>query len=282
MRVLVTGGSGFVGSHLIKELKKEHEVINYDIKEGKDILDAEGLGKENADVVFHLAADPDVKSSINPEKCFKINVIGSYNVLEFARKNNAGIVFISSSTVYGNGTNFKEDSPLRPVSNYGASKAAVEMMIRSYHHSYGIKATIVRPANIYGEGSTHGVMFDFYNKLKKNPNELEILGNGLQRKSYIYISDAVSGIITAWENGKDFGIYNLSTDKTTSVNEIASLICRELGVNPFLKYTGGERGWVGDIPAISLNNEKLKSLGWKPRICLEEGIRRYINWLSKR
>ncbi len=283
MRILVTGGSGFIGSHLIKELSKEHEVINYDLKEGKDILDKEQLNKlENIDCVFHLAANPDVKSSINPEDCFKTNVIGSYNILEFIRnKGIKNLVFISSSTVYKQGVNLKEDSLLEPVSNYGASKAMIEMLISSYSQCYGINATIIRFANIFGEGSTHGVMYDFYKKLKNNPKELEILGDGNQKKSYLYINDAVKGVITAWKNTKGFEIYNIGHDEWITVKEIAKEIISILNLKPKFKLTGGEKGWTGDLPKIKLNINKMKSLGWKPEISIKQGVKKYINYLIK-
>jgi len=282
MKVLVTGGSGFIGSHLIKELSKEHEVINYDIKEGYDILNKEQLNSlENIDCVFHLAADPDVKSSINPSNCFEKNVIGSYNVLEFVRKKNIkNLAFTSSCTVYRQGIDLKEDSPLEPVSNYGASKAAIEMFISSYSHAYGINATIVRFANVYGKGSTHGVMYDFYQKLKKNPDKLEILGNGLQKKSYIHVTDAVKGLITAWKNTKGLEVYNIGHDEWTSVNEIAKEIISALKLNPKISYTGGSKGWAGDISKIRLNINKIKSTGWKPEVSFKQGIKEYINSLN--
>jgi len=301
MGVLVTGGAGFIASHLSDRLVMEgHSVTVIDnLSAGKRenvnsscrlvIQDIKkplsGLGK--AEAVFHFAADPEVKSSASdPLSSFENNVLGTYNVLEWCRKNDAKqLVFASTSTVYGETKILPtpEGHPFFPISNYGASKAACESYICSYAHTYGIKSTALRYANIFGERSTHGVIHDFFQKLKKDPKKLEILGNGLQEKSYLHVSDAINATLLAWkkQTGK-FDVFNVGSEHKHSVNEIAKLVSRELGISPTLSYTGGERGWSGDVKSMLLDISKLKKLGWAEQLSFEEGLHDYIIWLSNK
>jgi len=310
--VLITGGAGFIGSHLVNALvnksnsvkildnfssgtldnieetnRKKIEVINGDIQKIDDLE----LACKDVDIIFHYAADPDVRSSVKrPINNFNINVRGTLNILEVMRKNDVpNIVFASSGgTLYGdvdiNEIPTSEKHGFKPISPYGASKAAVEVYLSAYSASYGMNTISVRFANVYGPNSTHGVMFDFYNKLKRNPKELEILGNGMQEKSYLYISDCIEATIIATEKcNKGYDVYNLGTEIPITVNKVARLIINELQLkNVKLKYTGGTRGWTGDVIKSLLSIEKIKKLGWTPKIPIEKGIHLYVEWLKKR
>jgi len=309
--ILLTGGAGFIGSHILdflmdkgasvivvdnlsssttKYLEPYYNNGNFKFVKG-DILDftlIDSLLSKDIDLVIHMAADPDVKESVsNPYHSFEINVRGTLNILEAMRKNDvSSIVFASSGgTLYGEVDRFpiSEDSTLRPISPYGASKAACEVYLSAYSGAYGFKSVSLRYANIFGPRSNHGVMYDFFFKLKNNKSELEILGNGLQRKSYLYISDTVEAsmlVIEHMSNGYD--MYNIGSEEWITVNDIAKIIVDELGLSSVrFKYTGGVRGWPGDVSKILLDITKLKNLGWKQKATTEEGIRKYIRWLMK-
>jgi UDP-glucose 4-epimerase len=302
MKILVTGGAGFIGSHLAEELSKENEVVIYDnFSSGKeeflknftgeivkgDILDLEKLKEamKGVKVVYHLAADPDVrKSYYEPIKNFEIDARGTLNVLEAARINDVEkFVFSSSSVVYGIAEMpTPEIAPIKPISNYGAAKASSEMYMRSYSNLYGIKSLALRYANIIGPRSTHGITYDFYNKLKKNPKELEILGDGTQKKSYLHVKDCVNAtILTAEKLSKDFDVFNVGSEEQISVKEIAELIVKEMGLKDVkFNYTGGKIGWKGDVPKMLLSIEKLKSTGWKPTYNIREAIIDTLNYLK--
>jgi len=300
MRVLVTGGAGFIGSHISDYLLSKGHLVyvldNLSSGDRKNInpsckLILHDIKKpfkkiEEIDSVFHFAADPEVRtSSLIPVKNFRNNVVGTLNILEWCRKNDVkNFVFASTSAVYGEAAVIPtpEDYPSFPISNYGASKVSCEAYVCSYAHTYGIKSTVLRYANIFGERSRHGVIHDFYLKLKKNPKKLEILGNGLQKKSYLYIKDAVNATILAWESQKHvFDIFNVGSEKKHTVNEVATIVCKELALSPSFSYTGGERGWVGDVRAMLLDVSKIKKLGWKEMVPFERGVHDYILWLRE-
>ncbi len=305
MKALVTGAAGFIGSHLTDKLiKNGHAVLGIDNltagdretlpKKSKafsfrklDVRNKNGIrsAMKNIDVIFHLAADPLVKESVErPVLSFDINVRGTLNVLEAARENDIErIVFTSTSAVYGDARIFPtpEVHPTVPISNYAASKIAAEAYVSSYANSYGIKSTVFRYANVYGPGSTHGVMHDFYFKLKKNPRELTILGDGKQSKSYLYVDDCVDATLLAPRKQKlVFDVFNVGSDKTISVDQIADEISGIMNLNPKYTYTGGKRGWVGDVNRMRLSVKKIKRLGWEPEVSSSEGIQKYIDWLS--
>ena len=297
MKTIVTGGCGFIGSHLVERLvEEEHEVISIDNASTYLNKKAENIKKDIArdkiidhfqgvETVFHLAADPFVdKSAENPKKSFEDNVIGTFNVLEACRKSNVKqIVFTSTSTVYGEAKVMPtpEDYPLGPISNYGASKVAGEAYISSYAGSYGIKGTNLRLANIFGPRSTHGVMYDFFHKLKKDPKKMEILGDGKQEKSYLYVSDCIEAITVAWKKQKKVVDYfNVGSEEKTTTNEVAKLVCKKLNKSPKFEYTGGKRGWTGDVPVMLLDCSKLKKLGWSPKVGFEQGVKKYLEWMS--
>ena len=305
--ILVTGGAGFIGSNLAKFLiSKGYEVTVFDnLSSGRmenlaqilerdnfrfikgDIRESEAINSamRGAEEVFHLAADPSVKdSATNPVGSFRINVEGMFNVLEAARKNDVKkIVFTSTSTVYGEAEKLPtpEDYPLIPISNYAASKVADEAYISSYASTYGIKGVVLRLANIFGSPSTHGVMFDFYNKLTANPERLEILGNGKQCKSYLYISDCIDALILAAKKQKKiFDFFNAGSKEMKDVNYIANSMCSFLNLKPKFKYTGGARGWKGDVTKMLLSTKKIEKLGWRMKVSLKDGIGKYVEWLK--
>ena len=293
MKILVTGGAGFIGSHLVDRLVETDNVTVIDnLSSGKrefvnekallikeDLLNSEKICKhfKNIDIVYHLAANPDVKiGAENTRIHLEQNIIVTYNVLEAMRKNNIKkIVFTSSSTVYGSAPmpTPEDYGPLRPESLYGASKLACEALISSYCYTFGMQSWIFRFANIIGERSTHGVIYDFINKLKKNPKELEILGNGKQEKSYLYVKECIEAMIFAVKNSNEkVNIFNIGSEDTISVTKIANIVSEKMNLKPEFKFTGGERGWRGDVPKMFLSIDKIKELGWRPRYNSERAV----------
>ncbi len=292
-KIIVTGGAGFIGSHIVdKLLSNDNEVTVIDnlssgrmefiekhLKNPKfkfiklDILDIEKLKKaiRGADTIYHLAANPDVRLGAENTKIhLEQNIIATYNLLEAMRANKQQkIVFTSTSTVYGEASIIptpENYGPLIPISLYGASKLACEALITSYCHTFDMKSWIFRFANIVGERSTHGIIVDFINKLKNNPNSLEILGDGQQRKSYLHVSDCVDTILFAVENSNEMAnIFNIGSNDTINSTEIGEIVVSEMGLKDVaFSYTGGKRGWRGDVPRMLLSIEKLQKLGWKP------------------
>ncbi len=305
MKILVTGAAGFIGGHLSERLLKgDSDIIGVDnLSSGYlsnlptsrrfkfrklDVRNAKAMLKvtNGVDTIFHLAADPLVKESADrPLSSFDINVRGTLNMLEAAR--HCGVknfVFTSTSAAYGDAKILPtpETHPLIPISNYAASKIAAESYISSYSATYGVKGTVLRFANIFGPRSGHGVMHDFYFKLKKNPRELEILGNGKQSKSYLFVSDCVEAAIIASKKQKGkFDVFNVGSERMTSVDDLAGEISSLMGIVPKRKYTGGVRGWVGDVAKMRLDATKLrKATGWKPKVSLRHGIKVYLDWLA--
>ena len=293
MKILVTGGAGFIGSHLVDRLVETDNVTIIDnLSSGKrefvnekallikeDLLNSDKICKhfKNIDVVYHLAANPDVKiGAENTRIHLEQNIITTYNVLEAMRKNNIKkIVFTSSSTVYGSAPmpTPEDYGPLRPESLYGASKLACEALISSYCYTFGMQSWIFRFANIIGERSTHGVIYDFINKLKKNPKELEILGNGKQEKSYLYVKECIDAMIFAVKHSNEnVNIFNIGSEDTISVTKIANIVSEKMNLKPEFKFTGGERGWRGDVPKMFLSIDKIKELGWRPRYNSERAV----------
>ena len=300
MRYFVTGCAGFVGSNLIDRLLADgHSVTGYDnFSTGRDKFIAPALQSPNftlvrgdtldlfaltktmkgVDFVFHLAANADVRfGTEHPYKDLEQNTIATYNVLEAMRANGIKrMAFSSTGSVYGEARTFPtpEDSPF-PVqtSLYGASKLAGEGLIQAYCEGYGFQGFIFRFVSILGERYSHGHVFDFYKQLLKHPGELQILGNGRQRKSYLYVQDCVDAIFLAIEKAQEkVNIYNLGTEEYCEVNDSIGWICEYLGVNPRYVYSGGERGWIGDNPFIFLDTAKIRALGWMPKLTIQQGI----------
>ncbi len=309
MKILITGGSGFIGSNLVDRLLGNgNEVIIYDnfstgFQEflndaGKydnfklvrgDLLDFEILIKSmsGCDFVFHLAANADVRfGTLHPKKDLEQNTLATFNVLEAMRVNGIKkIAFSSTGSVYGEATVIPtpEDAPF-PVqtSLYGASKLACEGLIQAYCEGFGFQSWIFRFVSILGERYTHGHVFDFYKKLLETPDKLDVLGNGKQRKSYLYVQDCVDAILLAIEKaGEKVNIFNLGTDEYCEVNNSIGWICSHLNVSPKLVYSGGERGWIGDNPFIFLDCSKIRKLGWKPEYTIQAGILKTLCYLEE-
>ncbi|MEM0358665.1 MAG: NAD-dependent epimerase/dehydratase family protein [Candidatus Hadarchaeales archaeon] len=310
MKVLVTGGAGFIGSHLVDKLLKEgHEVTVYDnLSWGKeeflkehygeknfrflkgDLLDSSSLRKavKGQEFIHHLAANPDIrKGAEETELDLKQNVLTTFNLLEAMRACGVKqIAFSSSSTVYGEARTLptpEDYGPLLPISLYGASKLAAEGLISAYCHTFGFRAWIFRFANIVGPRQTHGVIVDFIEKLRKNPEELEILGDGNQNKSYLWVEDCVEAMLLAVERSTENpAIFNLGNTDRTTVRRVAEIVCEEMGLQPRFRFTGGRRGWVGDVPEMLLDITKICSLGWRPRYSSEEAVKRTVRVLLGR
>ncbi len=289
-RILVTGGAGFIGSHLVDSLAGRNEVVVIDdLSRGRE----EFLGSETEfyplslqecdldeimegmDLVFHLAADPDVRN-FDAEEQLDRNYLCTHDLLEAMRKTDTKrIVFASSSTVYGEAeTPTPVDHPTVPISLYGAMKLSSEALISAYHHTFDFDAWIYRFANVVGSRLRHGVIYDFINKLRNDPDTLEILGDGRQRKSYIYIDDCINAMLTGLNSDAGLEILNIGTEDQVEVREIAEIVSEEMGLDPEFVYTGGRRGWRGDVPEMLLKPERLCKLGWEPEYGSREAIRR--------
>ncbi len=294
-QVVITGGAGFIGSHLAERLIAEDYSVsivddlstgNRDwVPEDADLFDRDLRNSEtlddvlssNVNYVFHLAASKAVNTG-HPREQFEKNTEMMYNVLEAVSRHEIGnVVYTSSSTVYGEAPRpTSEDfAPLEPISVYGASKLANESLCSAHAHSDGVQVYLFRFANIVGPRLRGAVIPDFIEKLKFDPHELQILGNGLQQKSYMHISDCLDAMLAAIEGSDDtVNTFNLGTQTTTSVNQIADIVCGELGLDPEYEYTGGDRGWDGDVPKMRLSIEKLSDLGWQPEHESNEAVRK--------
>ena len=310
MNYFITGGAGFIGSNLADELAKDptNQITIYDnmstgFKEfiedlGSkknvriilgDVLDEKKLNDaiKGIDFVFHLSANADVRFGLeHPKKDLEQNTIATHNVLEAMRLNGVSkIAFSSTGSVYGEASVIPtpEDCPF-PVqtSLYASSKLAGEALISSYCEGFGFTGYIFRFVSILGERYTHGHVFDFYKKLMENPKELMVLGNGKQRKSYLYIKDCINAMLTVIDKANEaVNIYNLGTDEYCEVNDSIGWICEYLGLNPELVYSGGERGWVGDNPFIFLDCCRLKELGWSADLSIKGAVLRTVQYIEQ-
>src|SRR5260221_2639154 len=307
MHVFVTGGAGFIGSTLVDRLLARGDLVTaYDnfstgvteflvgarknsaftLVEG-DLLAAETLtgAMKGCDFVYHLAANADVRfGTEHPSTDLEQNTFATFKVLEAMRANGIGkIAFSSTGSIYGEAkvVPTTEVSPF-PVqtSPYGASKLAWEGLIAAYCEGFGLKSWIFRFVSVLGERYTHGHVFDFYRKLLIDPTRLPVLGNGRQRKSYIYVQDCIDAMFLAIERADDkVNIFNLGVDGYVEVKDSIGWITASLGLSPRLEYSGGERGWIGDNPMIYLDTTKIRQLGWQPNLTIEQGIARTIDWL---
>jgi len=308
-KILITGGAGFIGSQLADfYLKKNLDVTILDsLQWGKkgffqhnfsnknfhfikvNLLNTKKLNQifpKNIDTVFHLAANSDIKRGAQDTSVdFKNTIQVSYNILEAMRKNNCKRIFYTSgSGVYGDvGNLFTKETtgPLLPVSMYGATKLSAEAMISAYVNLFGFQAWILRPANIIGPRATHGVIFDFLNKLKKNSRSLEILGNGKQSKSYLYIDDVLQAFDLVWRKTKEkINLFNLASNSFVTVTEIAKIILRAKNFsNTQLVYTGGKVGWTGDVPVVRIDSQKIKRLGWRCQFSSHQAVEKTVKIL---
>lgn len=308
LKVLVTGGAGFIGSHLVDSLigrgMKVRVVDNLTSGDLKNIEpwlddsrfeffhgDLKDLGTasrsvDGVEAVFHLAANPEVRvAEVNPSIHLHENLLATFNVLEAMRKSGTAgtMVFFSSSTVYGEPQEVptpEDYGPLLPISVYGASKLGCEALISSYCHTFDMRGLVLRLANVVGGRSRHGVIVDFVRKLRENPRELEILGNGSQSKSYLYIGDLVEAVFVALESfikGGKFDLYNVGSLDRIDVGHIGEIVCDEMGLEGVrLRLTGGVdggRGWKGDVKTMLISTTKLQNLGWLPKFNSEEAVR---------
>ena len=309
MQALITGGAGFIGSHLADALiaRGDSVVCVDDLSLGTDKnirhlgsnprfrfeeLDANNiermgqiLAKERIETVFHLAANSDIlKGSKTPTIDLERTFNTTFSTLEAMRQaGTKNIVFASSSTVYGErpGKLAEDSGPLLPTSLYGAAKLASEAYIAAYCENFGMKAWINRFPNVVGDRSTHGVIFDFLNKLERNRQELEILGNGEQCKPYLYVKDLVDGLLFTFQNASEkINVYNLAPEDGIKVRRIAEILVEELGFPDVkFRFTGGDRGWVGDVPRFEYDLTKVHRLGWKAQRSSEEAIRHAVKML---
>lgn len=309
MKYFITGGAGFIGSNMTDRLlsEPENEVVVYDslvtgrmeflegaLKNDRftlvqgDTQDLDALTKamKGCEFVFHFAANADVRMGCeHPRKDLEQNTIATYNVLEAMRANGIKrIGFSSTGSVYGEAEVIPtpENAPF-PIqtSLYGASKLACEGLIAAYAEGFGFQAYIFRFVSILGERYTHGHVYDFIKKLNADPTKLHVLGNGKQRKSYLYVKDCMEAILTVVRNTNEkVNIYNLGTDEYCEVNDSIGWITGRLGVTPELEYEGGERGWIGDNPFIYLDTKKVRSLGWKPQYSITEGVVKTVEYLQ--
>lgn len=304
-KILVTGGAGFIGSHLCKFLlNKGHDVFAVDnLSLGRyeniaslvdnpafqfekiDILDESSFANifkgHNIKTIFHLAANSDIaQSHLNPSVDLNNTFLTTMAVLENARINNiCEIIFASTSAIYGETSDLITENygPLNPVSHYGAAKLASEAFLCSYATNYNIKIWIARFPNVIGEHATHGVIYDFINKLRNNSKELKVLGNGEQNKPYLYIKELIEALCFIWEHSKDsVNIFNIGVNSQTKVKKIAEMVISEMGLNAVIKFTGGDRGWIGDVPEFRYDTTKLNKLGWQPKMTSNEAVRTAI------
>ena len=307
-KVLVTGGAGFIGSHLVdallgrgfrvrivdnlsggslENIKCWFGDSRFEFVEG-DLKDPEIAFKsvDGVDLVFHLAANPDVRlGEVDPPVHFDENLLVTFNVLEAMRKSERArrIVFASTSTVYGEPKVFptpEDYGPLLPISVYGAAKLGCEALIASYCHTFDLRGIILRFANVVGSRSAHGVIVDFIRKLRENPAELEILGDGTQSKSYTHVKDLIDAflvVMNRFGEGQVVEVYNVGSLDQISVLRIAEVVCEEMGLRDVaFRFTGGVdggRGWRGDVKTMLLSVNKLLNLGWKPKLNSEETVR---------
>ncbi|MCL5238916.1 MAG: NAD-dependent epimerase/dehydratase family protein [Candidatus Marsarchaeota archaeon] len=293
-RILITGGAGFIGSNFADMvIKKVNRAVVYDnLSSGNeeniaylkknpkfafvegDLLDSTLLGKtleeEKPELIVHLAANPDVRIGINNTKIdIEQGVLATYNLLDAMRKHEVkDMLFASSSTVYGEATvkpTPEDYGPLKPISLYGAAKLACEGMITAYSHMFDINYHIFRFANVIGNHALHGAIIDFANKLKHNPSKLEVLGDGTQKKAYVLVEDCIEAMLYAYNKSGQNEIFNISVDDQITVKEIAEKVTSRVSPKASINYTGGKRGWKGDVADAFLSNEKLKALGWMPK-----------------
>ena len=305
MKILVTGGAGFIGSHLCDVLIADgHNVTVVDnlvlgkVENIEHLINnpnfrffKEDLNNGHAmnmifmdgefDMVYHLAANLDIqKGGKDPMVDYQLTFNTTFNVLQMMKKYEVKkFFFASTSAIYGETYDVLDEDyvPLKPVSNYGAGKLASEAFISAFASTYHIQTWITRFPNVVGEIFTHGVIYDFIHKLQKNPNELEVLGNGEQCKPYVYVKDLVAGIQFVINNSNEpYNVYMLGSDTRTKVKEIAAMVIEEMGLNASIRYTGGDRGWVGDVPEFRYDLTKVNNLGWKASYDSNGAVRKAI------
>ena len=304
MKVLITGGAGFIGSHLVDHLLKEgHQVKVYDNLSGgnysfikhhdknrnfsfikANLQNLKTLKKETEgiEMIYHLAANSDISKGISDPKIdFEQTIQNTFNLLTAMRDNGIKKLFyFSGSGIYGDvGSTYTKENfgPLIPVSMYGASKLSAEAMIYAFSNFYDIQIWVLRPANIIGPNLTHGVIYDFINKLKKDPGKLDIRGDGKQSKSYLYVLEVINCIDLVTKKSKQkINIFNIASNSFITVNSIADIICKEMKVKPKRNWSGGKIGWKGDVAKVRIDNDKILKLGWKPKYNSREAVKKTV------
>ena len=309
-KVFVTGAAGFIGSNLIDRLLKDgYKVVGWDnLSTGRIKFIEEALKNPNftliqgdnlnvsalsdamlgCDVVFHLAANADVRFGLNhPSKDLNQNTIATFNVLTAMKERGIKkIIFSSTGSVYGESTVIPTpENATFPIqtSLYGASKVACESMIQAYSEGYGFESYIFRFVSILGERYTHGHIFDFYKQLIDHPEYLNVLGDGTQRKSYLYVQDCIDAMlhVLTLNSETKVNIYNLGTNEYVQVNESVRFIIDHLNLNPEIRYAGGNKGWIGDNPFIFLDTAKIRNTGWNAKLTIKQGVISTLTWLQK-
>jgi len=307
LRILVTGGAGFIGCHICEVLiERGHFVLCADNlllgNKGQltsvinhprftfveqDVSDrsalSEILSQDQFDAVFHMAANSDISlSHSDPSRDYTHTLATTHAVLEAMRLAGVpNILFASSSAVYGEaiGAVSENDGPLLPISHYGAAKLASEAMISAYVANYGMKAWIFRFPNVVGDRLTHGAVFDFVHKLRRSPELLEVLGDGNQIKPYIDANDLVAAMMLAWDKtDQPINLFNIAGETRCSVRQMADIVVEEAGARARVHYTGGDRGWVGDVPSVAYDTARIRALGWEPRLEAAEAVRAAARW----
>lgn len=301
MNILVTGGAGFIGSHLVDALiAMGHKIVvvdnlilgrlenishlngnssfNFFKEDVNNIQAMKVIFTEGFDMVYHLAANSDIqKGGRDPMVDYQLTFNTTFNILQLIKEFQIKkFFFASTSAIYGETYDVLDENygPLQPVSNYGAGKLASEAFISAFSSTYGIQTWITRFPNVVGERFTHGVIYDFIHKLQNNPQELEVLGNGEQCKPYVYVKDLVEGILYVINHANAlYNVYMLGSDTRTKVKEIAAMVIEEMGLQAKIRYTGGNRGWIGDVPEFSYNLKKVNDLGWKAPHNSNESVR---------
>jgi UDP-glucose 4-epimerase len=308
VHLLVTGGAGFIGSHVCERLLDEgHSVVAVDDLSLGDRRNVAGLGRPDSfellvmdvadvpamrelfathrfDCVYHFAANSDIaRSHADPDTDFHKTLLTTFAVLEGMRESETRqLVFASTSAIYGEAAGrLREDrGPLMPISHYGAAKLASEGFISSYGENYGIQSWMPRFPNVVGDRATHGAVYDFVRKLKRDPSRLEVLGNGEQVKPYLHVSDLLDAIFMAQSKMHDrVNFFNVAGSTRCNVTRMAEIVVEESGLNADIVYTGGDRGWVGDVPSVEYDTSKIASIGWTPRLDSEGAIRATARWL---
>jgi UDP-glucose 4-epimerase len=308
LKILVTGGVGFIGCHLCERLvARGDEVVAADnlvLGSRKNVESLAGLGTfrfvemdvsdlaalsalfaaESFDAVVHLAANSDIaRSHADPHTDFGNTLLTTWSVLEAMRTHGVKtIVFASTSAIYGEarGAIREDHGPLMPISHYGAAKLASEAFISSFCENYGIRAWMARFPNVVGDRSTHGAIYDFVGKLRRTPNRLEVLGDGGQIKPYLHVDDLVDAILFAWArmDGR-VNFFNVGGSTRCSVRRMAEIVVEESGLDAHIDYTGGDRGWIGDVPSVDYDTGLIRSLGWTPKLDSEGAVRAAARWL---
>ena len=309
MRYFVTGAAGFIGSILVDRLIEQgHEVVGFDnFSTGQerflhkamtkatfslcrgDLLDADMLTRSlrGCEFVFHLAANADVRFGLqHPRLDLEQNTLGTFHLLEAMRSTGVSrLAFASTGSIYGEAKQIPtpEDAPFPlQTSLYGASKLAAESLITAYCEGFGFRAHIFRFVSILGERYTHGHVFDFFKQLQANPRRLRVLGNGRQRKAYLYVHDCINAMLLAIDRAtKPVNVFNLGTQEYCQVTDSIGWICSHLGLNPEIEFTGGDRGWIGDNPFIFLDTSRIQELGWRPQLSIREGVIRTVEFLQQ-